>query len=298
MAEAAAHAGPATKSAVEKALTAWFRDCSRDDGNIAILYVAGHGIELNKDDGGIVLLEDFAGEKPAILRNALDTGNIRRAMAGKVMARTQLYFVDACRIRPDEVLGVKLRTGIEMDEPGSDPPSASPIFFSASSGTLSLGRRGQGTLFSQALIECMDMRALTKTDDGAGWRVTDSMLVDKLADRVQELAAGVGHEQETTTAGMFRGRTIHQPAQPPKVPLRIDVNPSSARGRAFASVGPTTANMIVVDHPLEPPQVLEVPAGVYLAKVDVRPPPGPALTGTRAFDASPPAPSPVTVEVR
>jgi hypothetical protein len=296
MKAAAAKAGRAAKGAVEKALTSWFRDCAKDPGNVAILYIAGHGIELSKDEGGIVLLADFDGKSPRILDKAMDTGNVRRAMAGKTMARTQFYFVDACRVRPEEVLGVKLTAGIQMDEPGADPPTSSPIFFGASSGTLALGRRGKGTLFSEALVECLELLALTPDDQG-GWRVTDTSLVARLGARVSDLATAVGLDQRTTTGGQFQGATLHRPAKPPSVSVRIDVDPAGARGCAFASVGPTQADLIVKDHPLEPPGEVVVPAGLYLVQVDIRPPTQPFKNGFAPCAAFPPAPAPVTVPV-
>src|SRR5215208_2611840 len=52
-------AGLANRNNVEDAVFAWRDDCAEHPDHVAILYAAGHGAMLSKDEGGFVLLQDF-----------------------------------------------------------------------------------------------------------------------------------------------------------------------------------------------------------------------------------------------
>ena len=165
----------ARSDAVSRALGRWYADCATNADNVAFFYAAGHGVRYNSEDGGAVLLEDFSGTPPTVLAEAFDTANIRGAMAGPTMARTQFYFVDTCRIRPEYAEKVAIaRAGVTLDVPNVQGRRASPIYFSAASDTLALGVPGKGTLFSQALIESLDLLATIPPDENdEGWHVSD-----------------------------------------------------------------------------------------------------------------------------
>ena len=90
-----------TRANVEDALFAFKGDCSVRAEDVAIVYAAGHGVMLAKDEGGFVLLEDFADPNRPILANSLDVPSIRRGLAGPTVAQQQFFFIDACSVRPD-----------------------------------------------------------------------------------------------------------------------------------------------------------------------------------------------------
>ena len=199
-----------TRENVEEALFAWRRDCSVRPEDVAILYAAGHGVMLAKDEGGFVLLEDFADPDRPMLANSLDVPSVRRGLAGPTVAQRQFFFIDACAVRPEAVRTMQtLRGGVGLDEPAEAPPSVAPIYSSAAPGTLALGAPGKGTLFSQALIECLD--GLASGPDRTGqWVVTDTSLVGPLRDRVMELAGQHDEEQVSTAGGTFGHVVLHQ----------------------------------------------------------------------------------------
>jgi hypothetical protein len=53
----------------------WRRDVRSHSGNIALLYVAGHGMQMTME-GGIVLLDDFADPKALTPLTGAGTGGV------------------------------------------------------------------------------------------------------------------------------------------------------------------------------------------------------------------------------
>jgi caspase domain-containing protein len=201
--------GEPSAQAVKTALFDWKADCDARPENVAILYVAGHGIMLSKDEGGILLLKDFAAPNETVLAGSLDVPSVRRGLAGPNVAQHQFFFIDACQVRPQDVRDVLLRGGVGLDEPAEAPPAVSAVYTSAAPGTLALGAPGRGTLFSQALLECLELLG-TEPDDEGHWVVTDTSLVGPLKARVLELAAESGLEQSATGGGVLGPVVLHQ----------------------------------------------------------------------------------------
>src|SRR5205085_5850611 len=82
----------------------WRTDASSHNENVTFFYFAGHGVQRSKNDG-VLLLEDFGDPAEGTLHNAAEIINIFNGMAPPAsvqqkMARTQFYFVDACRVLP------------------------------------------------------------------------------------------------------------------------------------------------------------------------------------------------------
>lgn len=262
---------PATHDEVEAALGEWWAVCGERPDNVAVLYAAGHGIMITKDDGMIVLLEDFAEAPRQLLRNALDVPSIRRGMAGPTMAKRQFYFVDACQVQPSYVRDVKLRGAIGFDEPGKGPPDVSAMYASAAPDTLALGVAGEGTLFSEALVDCLRRNAMTQGDDGR-YRVSATSLVGPLAARVQELAQGHGKAQIVTAGGVVQPVSFHLLKELPQVPVTISIDPELAAVQAYASVTCTDRKFHLRQALLQPhPFTKELPPGLYALAVKVDP---------------------------
>ena len=137
---------PATRDNVADAVDEWHAASETNPDNVAILYAGGHGIQMSKDDGGIVLLEDFARRPASPLDHSLDVGAVRKGMAGPTMAQQQFYFVDACRVRPEAAAAFQtLGTGVGLQNPFEGAPRCSAVYFSASPSTEALGKPGDGT---------------------------------------------------------------------------------------------------------------------------------------------------------
>jgi len=94
---AARLSGPAhaTRAAVEAELAQFRSDCRHNPRNVAFVYIAGHGIQLNKR-GAVVLLHDFG--DPAHLnelQGAIDVVGCHAGMDENGIAQTQVWFCDA-----------------------------------------------------------------------------------------------------------------------------------------------------------------------------------------------------------
>ena len=146
-AEAGTLARPDTLN-VEQALKSWRRRCEGQPGDVALLYVSGHGIQWGSKDDAIVLLEDFGESEDLFLKRAIDIGRTMKGMAGDEMPQTQLYFVDACQIQPDEHAsfedaGDPVRLSSKF---GITDLRSAPIYFGAVSQSAAKGKNGTGYL--------------------------------------------------------------------------------------------------------------------------------------------------------
>src|SRR5262249_9639826 len=138
------------------------------------------------------LLAGFGNGKDGELRNAINTRNLSAGMApasGRPgIARTQLYFVDACRIMPDKFKDFeRLPTDVFDIELNSRGDRSAPIFSAAIPGTVANGIRGEQALLSQALLEALrGAGAEAMEEDATGkvpWRINvyslDAALTEK-----------------------------------------------------------------------------------------------------------------------
>lgn len=264
----------ATRDNVAQAVDDWMTDCATDAGNVAILYASGHGIQMSPDDGGIVLLEDFA-KLQSVLDHSLDVGAVRKGMAGSTIAQRQFYFVDACRVKPEEAVQFQtLGNGVGLPATFEGRAPVSPVYFAALPSTEALGAIGDGTLFVQALLECLDT-ALGVDDraqaDGS-WAVTSTTLVKELPKRIRELADSHGAEQVATTGGQIEDAPFHILPGKPEVPITIQLDPDTAVACARARLWDPLAAEIFDGEAFAPTISRKVPAGQYALKVTIDPP--------------------------
>jgi hypothetical protein len=173
-----------------------------------------------------MLLPGFGDGLGSALTNAIDTGNICAGMAPTLsfpnIARTQLYFVDACRVLPEEFRRFeRMQTTAAFDvELNSRDDRRAPIFYAAIPGTVANGLRGKQSLFSAALLEALAGSAGDADEDPQGnvrWRVTVHSLDTALSASLQELNASFGASQEYTSGGSQRDADICFLDGPPKV---------------------------------------------------------------------------------
>jgi hypothetical protein len=291
---------PATRDNVEAALEEWHSACRTDDDNVAILYASGHGIELTKDEGGIVLLEDVSQSIGSPLRGSLDVGRVRNGMAGHPMAQRQFYFVDACRVQSSELRDFDTQgAGIGLDSPRSGAARCTPVYFSAAPSSEAFGKLNKGTIFVQALIECLERLAVDREGEG-DWYCSTTRLIPSLERRVREIASELEVEQTAVPGGTPSHAVMHVLLEPPKVPLRIRVDPENAasccRGLLSQADGGPFGNGDWQQ--FAPEFVTEVPAGTYRVSVAIDPK-DPRYKDIRDWPAAakPPDPEPVVIAV-
>lgn len=285
LAQLPAEALPATRANVKEAVDEWFTDCKTNSENAAILYASGHGIQISPDDGAIVLLEDFA-ENLSVLEGSLDVGAVRRGMAGPTMAQRQFYFIDACRVRPEAAS--RFRTlggqGVDLPNPFEGAPRVSAVYFAATPSTTALGEPGEGTLFVQALLECLDTALGVQPNafaDGT-WAVTSTTLLRELPNRVRELAAEHGDEQTPTVGGQLEDVPFHVLSGRPRVPITLQIAPDTATACAVARLVEPPNVDVFAGATFTPTITREVPAGHYLLSVKIQPP-TPPFTDVEQF---------------
>jgi len=264
----------ATRDNVEGAVGEWHDLAGSSRDNVAILYASGHGIQMSKDDGGIVLLEDFAQLRNSPLSHSLNVPAIRDGMAGATMAQQQFYFIDACRVRPPSAAAFQsLGSGVGLSNPFEGAPLCSAVYFSASPSTEALGEPGRGTLFVQALLDCLELAAVDgHVHENGWWVVTTATLMRALPRRVAELAQSFGEEQTATVGGQLADVILHVLPGAPNVPLTLELNPAEAAGCALARLWDGVANSIFDDEPFTPTLIRPVPAGIYVLTVRIQPP--------------------------
>jgi hypothetical protein len=199
------------------AATNWRTNASSHEDNIAFFYFAGHGIQRSKDDA-VLLLQDFADGIGGTLTKAVEVKNLFNGMAPSIakpnIARTQLYFIDSCRNFPSrfkafEWMDVTPVFDIELS--GRDDRRA-PIFFAAIPGSKAYGLVGEQTLFSKALIECLNGAAAKPGKANKNGQVkrhaTVTSLIKKLDEYNHKLNQTEGADQVFTVGGLVKEAVI------------------------------------------------------------------------------------------
>ncbi|MGH9970324.1 MAG: caspase family protein, partial [Pyrinomonadaceae bacterium] len=263
----------------------WRTDVSSNNENVAIFYFAGHGVQRSRNDG-VLLLEDFGDPNEGTLHNAAEIINIFNGMAPpastqKKMARTQFYFVDACRVLPSAFKNFEKMTvpdifNVELS--GSDDRQA-PIFFATIPGVKAYAMKNDQTLFSKALIKSLNGAAGTPLPEDAqgnvAWHVSVQSLNRALSTFFPTLTDIQGADQAFSLGGYPTGDpTFHLLDGPPAVEVVLEVDPQDAvpftRIEIMDDSGQSAQTLPL---PLSPhPYTCEVPAGIYSIKATIQPP--------------------------
>jgi Caspase domain len=288
---------PATRENVEGALDDWQRECRSYDDNVGILYAGGHGIQLAKD-GGIVLLEDFAESIGSPLNQSLDVSRVRTGMSGKPTAQRQFYFVDACRVKPEELERIDTQgAGIGLQSQG---PAArcTPIYFGAADAGQAFGKAMHGTVFTQALIECLELLGVEDHLPNGSWYCSTTRLIRALEKRVRELAALVTQDQEAVPGGLPSEAVVHVLEKPPKLSLRVDVSPTEAGPSCLASLVEVDGRPVWERRPVGQGLVETVEPGRYHLNIAIEPR-DPSYRDVDRYPAfaKPPCPDALTISV-
>ncbi len=275
---------PATLANFGPAAHAWRDDCKADRGSVAFFYFAGHGVQRTKDDA-VFCLQEFRKPGFGTLFHSVALANLRGGMSPapgfEEMARTQFYFFDACRVRPDRFAEFE-RMGtsdvFEVALAGKDD-RCSPIFFGAISNQAAQALPGQQTLFSRAVLECLEGEAAEEVGETpAGevqWAVTVSSLSEQLQTvKIDQLNRDFQADQTYAPGGEFRTGTICRLNAVPEVRLRLEVIPPEA-----CLVGKLTlvrqGDGVVLEAmpPIDPhPYERSLPAGIYHLELSFDPP--------------------------
>jgi hypothetical protein len=195
-----------------------------------------------------------------------------------------MYFVDACRIQPDEYskyehAGTPLTLPSEFT--GPDLRSA-PIYYGACPQTAAKGKRGKGTYFAEALVDCLDSLARKGPERNSSlkiaqdyWHVGVLELVASLKGRVTAIARHDKEQQDVVLGGMMQPAVFCATQSPPDVTVVVDVDPDAAAQVAFAELWNHNRSTRIKDRApcwARPLRIERVPPGLYLLEVSAAAP--------------------------
>lgn len=241
----ATHAGhiipSGTATDVSEAIEKWLTRASSDVGNLAIVYLAGHGLSAGSKQ--LLLLRDYGARSFNPSHGALDVTGFARALKTMTPGR-QLILVDACR-EPDADLDESVLGGGSPGDPVIAPrslrhrpgfrPALQSLNYAATDLAHAHGRVGGLTLFAEALLKALE---------GGGAETARSMWVGTHGLEAA-LSAYIGRLAETEGVWQAPERLASQPFsihKPSKisVPFHVTFAPASQltdAGRLSASLG-------------------------------------------------------------
>lgn len=257
------------------------------DKNVAIVYVAGHGVQFSSS-GAVLLLNDIADPSRVNLFNgAVDMRSMHNAMNNdQTSPQTQFWFVDMCRGAPGIASEYEKLSGVlEFDKHRSSSVRTSPLFLSASSGQSAFARPNHLTLFCEALLRGLreGHAARPEKPRNSTWHVSVSSLVDYLPDAVQDLAENENVEQMVEPTGKVVSEVFHECLRPPEVDLTLSIHPSRNSANHTATIE-HAGKVLYRDHGVWPINT-KVTAGLYTLDFMTLCPPG---TAKHCLDLHPP----------
>ncbi len=274
----------------------WRDDARSHPDNITLFYFAGHGVQRARGDQ-LILLEGFASGKGGTLVNAVETSNLLDGMAPsqeqKNIARTQLYFIDACRITPKEFLKHDWMGGTPIWSPlieGEDDRVAC-VFYTTVPGQKAYAPEGDQTIFSRALISCLNGGAAVQSDEDSDvWHVTANSMNERLQFEIDQVAADTEVNQQFRSSGIGPRVVLHRLEGPPPVNIVVQVQPEQAKDYARIEVVNDEDETVLDLEPFYPhPYSDTLAAGYYRVRARIQPPTPPYVDRrSRTWQVRPP----------
>jgi len=244
----------------------WRAAAARNKSNLTLFYFVGHGFSPTQGEQ-LLVLQDFGDGVGPMLRNTVSVNNIVYGMAPDVsgeIARTQLYFIDANRLRLGSLPEYQTMNGTAVfDAPlrGIDDRVA-PVFYATSPDAPAYTYSKAQTLFSQAMIEGLNGEAVQTTEDGK-WCVSVLSLARYLPTRVQQLAAKGAVSQAVGVEGALGEAVISYPSETPLAEITVDFEPVAAGDTVEIEMLDGDGETIGGWARHGPSLVAKVPAGLY-----------------------------------
>jgi hypothetical protein len=273
------------KTNFSTAVRAWRADAIKRRDDATFFYFAGHGIQT----AGIqaLILEGFGGEQEPLGTHLVDTLSLRAGMAPFAnlrgdppptfprpdIARTQFYFVDACRNRPSRMptlQQLRVNSVFDVEEPDIADDRRAPIFYAALPEGVAQAAPEQQTLFSLALLQCFSgdaARPPDETDPGKSkYYISSQSLNEGLKRPLDAVNKERGGRQTWMTDGVGEDVVLCYLPAPPSVPISIVVDPETALGQTSVKVKDLNTAMEVCCFKQPPdahPFTRSLPAGPY-----------------------------------
>jgi len=270
---------PATMSEVTRALQDWADDCNTNDQNLAILYIAGHGVALDKAVSMVFLADEL--ELGSNYDGAINLSLVQENMGG-CAAKDNIFVYDCCALSGGDVPDVTGAAGRAINKfPPGGKGRANLIAISAARvGTETFAMDERGTLLSWGLLgahtDRMSEDALLRIagdiiSDGGNKRfgITNERLSEELSPKLKSLLSSVKRSDdgyEAAVAGLYKNIAIPDPTPEFEVVLReVLADRTPPVKVVFQGVGATQS--VVVDDGFDGKEV-RLPAGVYSPYVE------------------------------
>ena len=250
----------ATLDNIKVAFKRWYDKCHAHDGNVALFFFSGHGLEKEFQ---LLLAEDFA--DPA-------TGNVwERAInftqswygMGECKAVRQCYFIDACRETPIDLLKTSNANAyvLKTTQLTVFPDRDAYVLKAAAPGRKAHGPANGVSYYTQALLDCL-AGAGAEYNDGTCWKVTTTSLTDAVVRMVKRRQPASGPRLTCARGGESSFSTeLHEFTDTPLVMAQITCQPLVAMADATLSLSSTTFNKS--RPPEATPWELDVASGHY-----------------------------------
>jgi Caspase domain len=246
-----------TRQAIQDAFDRWWVRCDTADGtNIAIFYFCGHGLQATNQ----ILLASDVGSTGNPWMHAFDLNKTRQAFRAN-RAKTQMFFVDACREVTTSTIEVPDPAAPALREPEQRQVEhcEHDLTIQATAGTKkAYGPERQISYFTEALLRAFAGGAAGR--QGGRWWVRSDLIASRIGDLVR-LAGGTEQRPVPTIQAPV---TLYQLDCIPEVSLEFGCDPAEATSMAelaYARLmdGPRQQR----PHRKAIPWRLSVPAGVY-----------------------------------
>jgi hypothetical protein len=265
-----------TRATLENAVSAiedWRAALADDPESIGLFYFAGHGIKRERRDD-VLLLEGFGGKPNRILGHCIDSTYLIDGMAPSRdfpnIARKQLYFFDACRVKPalfKKYEKTEAEPFWDLAELSRKDDRAMLILYTTVAGAKAYGIPGEQSAFSRALIRCLDGAAAEASDSElTKWYVTGISLAKHLQTQLDLINRECQVDQLVEVGKTpVRDFPLNQLERPPLVNMSLQIEPERAREFAKVCVLDQQDNEAwPLPFPVIPlPHAGKIPAGMY-----------------------------------
>jgi len=262
--EGSKQVAPATLANIQEAFDGWLARVNTDNGNVAVFYHCGHGLESTDL---ALLAQDFGapgGDPPRLWRNAY---NFHRTHLGlrRCIADGQFFFVDACRQVSADLLefdGGDVTSLIEPKLRRTNTDRNAPIFYASARDSKAFAKTDEVSRFTAALLTSIEGNGADRV--GAQWKVSNESLPSAVLKRIQRGNAQPDVPVQIPTCdGEYSSTSfLHVLDGAPSVPVFV--------GSAAAQAFPQSARLefrrgqgVVATSPGPGPWELEVAAAVY-----------------------------------
>lgn len=257
-------ASGATRQNIQDAYDAWRERCDRNSDNIALFYYCGHGLEKVEH---YLLAEDFGASpnNPWLGAFAFDT---TRLAFHACAARTQCFFIDACR---------KLTAAMLRKEPDAHAleqvDHATPeceydlTIKGSAKNEEAFGPPGEPSYFATALLKALNGSAARNS--GAGWNVETGQVAAHITEIMRLVKPSEGTPQRCPAH--VTDSTVLLTVADPRVPVILSCVPEAAN--AVANLGWQAVGAATVEAKTGGPWSFESPPGMFVASAEFAGPP-------------------------